>query len=219
VLRGAILDRYLAHGGAPVLGFPTTDDVAAADGGAKADLQGGAVYWSSATGRHVVRGQHPGQVAEWGAESGALGYPTGDDAAAPNGGYLTTFRGGTVWWSPSDRREGAARRDPRALRRARAGPGPRLPDDGRRPGGRRRCQGRPAGRGGLLVLGDRAHVVRGHILARWREWGAESGALGYPTGDDGPRPSGGYLTTFRGGTGLGVAATGGEGVRGAILQR
>ena len=100
MLRGAILERYVAHGGPRVLGYPTTDDGPAAGGGAKAELQGGAIYWSSVTGAHVVRGDILARWRQLGAETGRLGYPTGDDAAVP-GGYRTDFRGGTIWWSPT----------------------------------------------------------------------------------------------------------------------
>ncbi len=99
VLRGAVLERYLASGGPQVLGFPTADE-GAVTGGAKAELQGGAVYWSKATGAHVVRGEILARWRQLGGETGRLGYPTGDDTAVP-GGYLTTFRNGTIWWSSS----------------------------------------------------------------------------------------------------------------------
>jgi len=202
-----------------VLGFPTTDDVAAAGGGAKADLQGGAVYWSSATGARVVRGNILAKWREWGAESGALGYPTGDDAAAPNGGYLTTFRGGTVWWSQPT---GAKVLRGAILERYVAHGGPRVlgyptTDDVAAANGGAKADLQ----GGAVYWSSAtgAHVVRGDILARWRQWGAESGALGYPTGDDAAAPNGGYLTTFRGGTVYWSASTGAKVVRGAILQR
>ena len=219
VLRGAILDRYLAHGGAPVLGFPTTDDVAAAGGGARAEVQGGAIYWSSATGAHVVRGNILARWRQWGAESGALGYPTGDDAAAPNGGYLTTFRGGTVWWSQPT---GAKVLRGAILERYVAHGGPRVlgfptTDDVAAAGGGAKAEVQ----GGAIYWSSAtgAHVVRGEILARWRQWGAESGALGYPTGDDAAAANGGYLTTFRGGTVYWSQPTGAKVVRGAILER
>jgi uncharacterized protein with LGFP repeats len=219
VLRGAILDRYLAHGGAPVLGFPTTDDVAAANGGARAEVQGGAIYWSQATGAHVVRGNILAKWRQWGAESGALGYPTGDDAAAPNGGYLTTFRGGTVYWSPAT---GAKVVRGAILERYVAAGGPAAlgypsTDDVAAANGGARVELQ----GGAIYWSSTtgAHVVRGDILARWRQWGAESGALGYPTGDETAGPDGGYLTTFRGGTVYWSPGTGAAVVRGAILER
>jgi uncharacterized protein with LGFP repeats len=219
VLRGAILDRYLAHGGAQVLGFPTTDDVAAANGGAKAELQGGVIYWSSATGAHVVRGDILAKWRQWGAESGRLGYPTGDDAAAPGGGYLTTFRGGTVWWS---RTTGAKVLRGAILDRYIAHGGPGVlgyptTDDGPAANGGAKAEVQ----GGVIYWSSAtgAHVVRGDILATWRRWGAESGALGYPTGDDTAAPNGGYLTTFRGGSVYWSPSTGAKVLRGAILQR
>ncbi|WP_100497668.1 hypothetical protein [Geodermatophilus chilensis] len=219
VLRGAVLDRYLAHGGAPVLGFPTTDDVAAAGGGAKAEVQGGAIYWSSATGAHVVRGDILAKWRQWGAESGALGYPTGDDAAAPNGGYLTTFRGGTVYWSPVT---GAKVVRGAILQRYVAAGGPAAlgypsTDDVAAANGGAKVELQNGAIYWSSATG--ARVVRGNILAKWRQWGAESGALGYPTGDDAAAPNGGYLTTFRGGTVYWSPATGARVMRGAILER
>jgi uncharacterized protein with LGFP repeats len=199
VMGQAISQRYSAHGGPRVLGFPTTDQVAAAGGGAKVELQGGAIYWSSATGAHVVRGDILAKWRQWGAESGALGYPTGDDAAAPGGGYLTTFRGGTIWWSKAT---GAKVMRGAILERYVAHGGPRVlgypkTDDVPAAGGGAKVELQ----GGAIYWSSAtgAHVVRGEILARWRQLGAETGRLGYPSGDDTAVP-GGYRTDFRGGT-------------------
>jgi uncharacterized protein with LGFP repeats len=99
MLRGAILDRYVATGGSKVLGFPTADDgPTSANNGAWAPVQGGAVYWSAATGAHVVRGALLARWWQLGGIGGPLGYPTGDDAAVP-GGFTTAFAGGALFWS------------------------------------------------------------------------------------------------------------------------
>jgi uncharacterized protein with LGFP repeats len=84
-----------------VLGYPLADDGGTADGtGALVRLQGGVVYWSARTGAHVVRGAILERWRQLGAQTGPLGYPTGDDVAVP-GGFRTDFAGGAVYWSPS----------------------------------------------------------------------------------------------------------------------
>jgi uncharacterized protein with LGFP repeats len=199
LLHGAVLRRYVAHGGPKVLGFPTTEQVAAAGGGAKVELQGGAIYWSEATGAHVVRGDILAKWRQWGAESGKLGYPTGDDTAAANGGYLTTFRGGTIYWSPNTRAK--VLRGP-ILARYVAHGGPRVLGYPMTNSVAAAAGGTKAELQGGAIYWSKvtgAHVVRGDILARWRQLGAETGRLGYPTGDDTAVP-GGYRTDFRGGT-------------------
>ncbi|MGR6965916.1 hypothetical protein ACU610_15760 [Geodermatophilus sp. URMC 61] len=219
VMRGAILQRYVAAGGPQVLGYPTTDDVGAANGGAKVELQGGAIYWSAATGAHVVRGGLLEKWRSWGAESGVLGYPTEDEAAGPNGGYLSTFRGGTVYWSPST---GVRVMRGAILQRYVAAGGPQVlgypttDDVGAANGG-----AKVELQGGAIYwsAATGAHVVRGGLLEKWRSWGAESGVLGYPTEDEAAGPNGGYLSTFRGGTVYWSPSTGVRVMRGAILQR
>jgi uncharacterized protein with LGFP repeats len=205
MVRGSLLQRYDAAGGPRVLGFPVADE-RAVRGGAAVELQGGAIYWSSATGAHVVRGDILAKWRQWGAESGSLGFPTGDDTAAPNGGYLTTFRGGTVYWSTSTRAK-ALRGSILSRYLAHGGPkvlGYPTTDDVPAAGG-----AKAELQGGAIYWSQAtgAHVVRGDILARWRQLGAEAGRLGYPTGDDTAVP-GGSRTDFRGGAIYRSQATG-----------
>ncbi len=217
VVRAAVLRRYLANGGPQVLGFPTTEEVAAAAGGSRLELQGGAVYWSSGTGAHVVRGEILARWRQLGAESGPLGYPTGDDTAVA-GGYQTAFRNGTIYWSHAT---GAKVVRAAILRRYVAAGGPQAL------GFPTADESRAADGGAKVELQDGAvywspatgaHVVRGEILARWRQLGAESGRLGYPTGDH-TSVAGGYQTTFGNGTVYWSPATGAKVVQAAILRR
>jgi uncharacterized protein with LGFP repeats len=183
-------------------------------------FQGGVIYWSRATDAHVVRGAILAHWRELGAQAGPLGYPTGDDAPAANGGYLTTFAGGTMYWGPATGAHmvrGALLAQYVAL----GGPpalGYPIDDDG----------GAAGGAGALVRLqggeiywsrSTGAHVVRGAILAKWHQLGAQLGPLGYPTGDDAAVGDGGYLTTFAGGTIYWSAATGAHMMRGALLAR
>ena len=96
VVRGAILERYVAAGGPAALGYPTTDDgPAPGDGGAKVALQGGAVYWSPATGAHVVVGEAADHYVELGETTSWLGYPTSDTEETPEGTH-TEFEHGVI---------------------------------------------------------------------------------------------------------------------------
>ncbi|MGY1682860.1 hypothetical protein [Geodermatophilus sp. SYSU D01176] len=217
LVRGAILERYVAAGGPGALGFPVADDGGTADGtGALVRLERGAVYWSSRTGAHVVFGAILARWRELGAQTGALGYPTSDELSVP-GGRVSHFAGGSVYWSPAT--------GPRLVRGAileryvaAGGPGALgfpVADDG----------GTADGTGALVRL-ERgavywssrtgAHVVFGAILARWRELGAQTGALGYPTSDELSVP-GGRVSHFAGGSVYWSPDTGAHAVRGGIL--
>ncbi|MHB8450215.1 MAG: GH25 family lysozyme [Mycobacteriales bacterium] len=102
-VRGAILARYLASGGAAgQLGLPTTDErgVPAAAGARMNAFQGGQIYWSRHTGAHAVTGP---VLASWLREGGAGspdGLPTGDLAATAHGGESQSFRGGRFYLVP-----------------------------------------------------------------------------------------------------------------------
>ncbi|ADB76924.1 LGFP repeat protein [Geodermatophilus obscurus DSM 43160] len=219
MVRGAILQRYEAAGGPRALGFPIADDGGTADGtGALVRLQGGVIYWSARTGAHDVRGAILERWRSLGAQTGALGYPIGDDVAVP-GGWKTDFAGGSIYWSPST---GPRMVRGAILQRYEAAGGPRalgfpIADDGGTADGTGalvRLQG------GVIYWSARtgAHDVRGAILERWRSLGAQTGALGYPIGDDVAVP-GGWKTDFAGGSIYWSPSTGPRMVRGAILQR
>ena len=99
LVRGAIRDRWAANGWeVGPLGFPTTDEVALR-GGAATVFQGGSIYWSPATGAHVVRGAIRDGWAANGWEVGPLGYPTTDEVGLI-GGAVNHFQGGSIYWSP-----------------------------------------------------------------------------------------------------------------------
>ncbi len=206
----------MASGGPGVLGFPTTDEGAAGSGGAKVDLQGGAIYWSKETGAHVVRGQILARWRQLGAETGRLGYPTGDDTAV-SGGYQTTFRGGAVYWSKAT---GAKVLHGVIMRRYVASGGPKALGFPTTEVAAVKGGAKAELQGGAIYWSSAtgAHVVRGQILARWRQLGGETGRLGYPTGDD-TAVSGGYVTAFRNGTIYWSSSTGAKVVRGAIARR
>ena len=58
-------------------------------------LKGGTIYWSEATGAHVVHGVIGDKWGEAGHEAGKLGYPTSDETAE-GGAIKQTFQHGTI---------------------------------------------------------------------------------------------------------------------------
>jgi uncharacterized protein with LGFP repeats len=201
VLRGVVRDAWAAAGWErSALGYPTTDVVVTPDGkGQYSYFQGGAVYWSQATGAHVLRGPVLDAWTRTGWEQGSLGYPTRDVTVPPDGtGSFAYFQNGAVYWSPAT---GA-----HVLR------GPVLDAWGAN-GWERGALGYPTTdvtvppdgkgafahfEGGSIYWSPTtgAHALRGAVLQAWAGTGWEKGRLGYPT-SDAQRVSGGTRTDFQ----------------------
>ncbi|MGY1719544.1 hypothetical protein ACI8AG_10925 [Blastococcus sp. SYSU DS0552] len=101
VVRGAIHSTWMDNGGVRgSLGYPRTSDALVPGGGGYVvDFEYGAVYWSPATGTKIVRGAILDAYRAAGGPA-VLGFPTTSDARAPGGqGYMTSFQGGTIYWS------------------------------------------------------------------------------------------------------------------------
>jgi stage II sporulation protein D len=99
-VRGAIRDRWTTSGWeSGFLGYPRTDEIRLA-GGAYEAFEGGAVYWSPASGAHSIRGAIRDAWARQGWETGRLGYPTSDEYAVA-GGRRSDFQGGSITWTPT----------------------------------------------------------------------------------------------------------------------
>ncbi|GAB7189438.1 hypothetical protein NUM3379_01440 [Kineococcus sp. NUM-3379] len=99
-VRGLIREKWGSVGWeAGYLGYPTTTE-APVRGGAFTHFQGGSVYWSPATGAHVVRGAIRQAWAGQGWESGRLGFPMSDEYDVP-GGRRSDFQGGDIVWTPA----------------------------------------------------------------------------------------------------------------------
>ncbi len=97
VVHGAIGEKYGELGTATsALGFPRSNEIAIR-GGAFQQFEKGNIYWSAATGAHVVL--YGDIFDEWGKrgfEQGELGWPTSDMAAIPAGGLTIDFQRGTI---------------------------------------------------------------------------------------------------------------------------
>ncbi|MDQ0258654.1 uncharacterized protein with LGFP repeats/L,D-peptidoglycan transpeptidase YkuD (ErfK/YbiS/YcfS/YnhG family) [Sinomonas atrocyanea] len=179
---GAIRARWAAAGAAGgLLGYPTTDEVPIRSGGVYQLYQGGAIYWSPATGAHTSRGAIRAEYAAAGWENGFLGYPTTDEVPIRSGGVYQLYQGGAILWSPAS----GAHTSGGAIRGAWAATGY---ENG--PLGYPTTDELPIRSGGVYQLyqggamywspGTGARASRGGIRAVWAGTGYENGSLGYP---------------------------------------
>ena len=85
-----------------LLGLPTSDEVnvPGVPGARMNTFQGGVIYWSPATGAHVVYGAIGGLYNSLGGPTSFLGLPISDEQSIP-GGRVSYFQNGTIVWSPS----------------------------------------------------------------------------------------------------------------------
>ncbi|MCZ2829738.1 N-acetylmuramoyl-L-alanine amidase [Modestobacter sp. VKM Ac-2986] len=191
------------------LGYPTTDTVVLPGGGRFVHFQGGSVYWTAATGAHVVRGAVRDAWARSGWEGGLLGHPTGEELSLAAGGSLQQFERGSVYASPATGARAVAQELFPAWGAAGWEYGPLgypTTDTVVLPGGGRfvHFQG-----GGSVywTAATGAHVVRGAVRDAWARYGWEGGRLGYPVSEVRPLSDGGAEQDFQGGT-LRVSITG-----------
>ncbi|MGL4307235.1 MAG: LGFP repeat-containing protein [Mycobacteriaceae bacterium] len=97
-LSGELLTKYTALGGATgALGLPTGPAVDVA-GGKMVPFANGTVFFSEATGAHVVQGEILRVYTENGGPAGAYGFPTTDETVFGNG-WISEFKGGKIAWT------------------------------------------------------------------------------------------------------------------------
>ncbi|SPF69151.1 LGFP [Propionibacterium ruminifibrarum] len=104
VAASEISAKYESYGGASSrLGQPTSKEVCGLRrGGCYQNFQGGAIYWSEATGAHVSVGSIRGKWVSLDSHRGFLGYPTSDEVCGlKGGGCYQSFEGGQIHWSPA----------------------------------------------------------------------------------------------------------------------
>jgi uncharacterized protein with LGFP repeats len=185
-MTGAILPAYLRLSGHLVLGLPTTDTTAGANGGRYNLLTGGrGFYWSSATGAHYVAGTIHTRYRAMGADKSSYGYPTTDQGRVTNGTY-NKFKSGAIYAKngrPAYSLSGAILSKWTAL----GGVGGRL----KFPTANMLRTGDGRGyydnfEGGQIYWSSAtgAHSVTGGIRLRWRALGAERSYLGFPSTDE-----------------------------------
>jgi hypothetical protein len=103
VVWGAIAARYLDEGGADgPWGYATghTEPVDGA-GGAEGQFVNGAAFWSQLTDVRLLYGAVLLRYRDEGGPAGALGWPTSDIVAAPDGRESATFERGTITYDPA----------------------------------------------------------------------------------------------------------------------
>jgi len=159
------------------------------NGGCYQAFQGGTVYYSPATGSHMVRGAIFATWAKQRYETGPLGYPTTDEdctvGMTGKVGCWQTYQGGTLAWSDAT----GTQQLTGAIAGAWLAAGGPASEAGNPVGGQT-CGLARGGcyqgfQGGTVYSGPPGvHMVRGAIFGIWGSRGYEAGALGYPTSEE-----------------------------------
>ncbi|WP_161974728.1 LGFP repeat-containing protein [Piscinibacter terrae] len=99
-VHGSILDKYIAQGAERgPLGYPTTDELATPAGSGRYNhFQRGSIYWSYVSGAHIVAGAIRDRWAVLGWEQSWLGLPTSDEKDYADGGRVSEFQHGNIYW-------------------------------------------------------------------------------------------------------------------------
>ncbi len=224
-----ISSYYSQLGGAgSYLGSPIDNEHAIAGGDAQ-DFVGGSIFWSPATGAHVVHGAILGRYLALGGPAGILGFPLTDETAGSDGvGRFNNFSGyGSIYWTPSSGAwsiHGSIRDHWKALGAERGPLGyPTSDETATADGiGRYNTFNGGGGSGGSIYWTPSIGVwsIHGSIRDHWIALGAERGPLGYPTSDETATADGiGRYNTFNGGGGGAIywtPTTGSWSVHGAI---
>lgn len=101
-IYGAIRAKWAELGWERQVGYPVTDETGTPDGVGRFNhfSNGGSIYWTPATGAHHVYGAIRERWSALGWETGYLGYPTTDEMDFPEGGRITEFEHGAIYWWP-----------------------------------------------------------------------------------------------------------------------
>lgn len=103
MVEGSIRAKYRGLGEAEhYLGFPTSDETAGILGSRRSTFQGGAIYYSAATGSVDVHRTFYRYYDALGANASRLGLPTGSQrAGAVAGSQVQPFQRGSLYWRSS----------------------------------------------------------------------------------------------------------------------
>jgi uncharacterized protein YkwD len=168
------------------------------DDGILQNFQKGTIYWSKATGAHIVRGAILSAWGKTGWESGRLGYPKTDEIAIA-GGVYQEFQKGTIYWSSSTGAHvmvGAVKSKWQSLGGVTSDLGYPTSSENSIKGGVYQTF-----KGGVIYYSSvtGAHVSKGAIRTAYRSVGYENGRLGYPTTDE-YKISNGVKQDYQGGS-------------------
>ncbi|WP_236796624.1 choice-of-anchor D domain-containing protein [Amycolatopsis sp. GM8] len=196
-----ITDYYNQLGGArgSVLSDPVSAQYPTANGGEAQDFRGGTIYWSAATGPHVVMGAILTEYKAVGGPASSLGYPVTDEQGTPDGvGRYNHFTGGggaSIYWTPNTGAhsiQGQIRAKWAALGWETGPLGYPVTDELTTPDGVGRFNhfSRADGASIYWTPNTGAHSIQGQIRAKWAALGWETGPLGYPVTDEQGTPDG-----------------------------
>lgn len=203
LVAGAIGGNYQQNGGpGGPLGMPTSNEMALSNGGRYNTFEHGSIYWSPASGAHMVQGPILDKWGSLGWEVGVLGYPTSDPRPMTSGsGTAQDFQVGSIYATNGEVFEvqGLIRDKYREMDAESGVLGALKSDEKTTPNG--------AGKYSVFDGGNiywspatGAWAVRnGKIFDAWGDKGWEGGELGFPTGDQ-HKVQGGIAQDFERGT-------------------
>lgn len=200
IKNGSVLDVYRKQGSEKgKLGYPTGPETALANGGVYQSFQGGAIYWSAATGTHLNMGSVRAAYAATGYEQGFLGMPTSGEVGIKEGGVYQSFQGGAIYWSPTT----GAHANSGGIRTAYANTGWENGRLGYPTTGEIRIKdggSYQSFQGGTIYWSAATgpQINAGRIREAYASQGWENGRLGFPTTGEYPVP-GGTEQSFQGG--------------------
>lgn len=215
---GAIYWKYTQSKGPDGhLGLPTSDETAV-QGGRSNAFENGRIYWSGATGPHVVGGAVLARYAVLGGPESPLGLPVTDEQDAPQSARMNGFQGGAVYWSASTGSNavyGAIAVKYAALGNAAGWLGLPTSSESDTAGGRFSTF-----QGGRIYWSAATgpQSVRGAILATWLRYGGSGGPIGMPTTDE-TDVAGGKQGSFTAGDVYWSPATGASVLAGAAATK
>jgi beta-N-acetylhexosaminidase len=190
---GAIEEHYLQLGGGASFLGAAVGPLGSVAGGAEQDYEGGAIFWSAATGAWSVRGAILQHYRALGGPAGVLGFPVTDETTTPDGvgryDHFAGSGGASIYWTPSTGAwsvQGAIRAHWAALGWELGPLGYPTSDETGVPDGIGRFT-TFGGSGGSAVYwtsATDAHEVQGAIYQRWLTTGGATGSLGYPVSDE-----------------------------------
>jgi uncharacterized protein with LGFP repeats len=208
-LTGPVLAKYLAFGGHAKLGPPTSDTASTPDGAGQYNHfvnngNVGSIYFTTATGAHVLYGEIRKRWVALDYERG-LGYPTTDEAGTPDGvgRYNHFVKGanvGSIYYTNATGAHalyGEIRKKFAALDYER-GLGYPTTDEAGTPDGVGRYNHFSLGHSIYYTVATGAHAVKGEIRKRWAALGWERSYLHYPRTDE-YVTNGVYRSDFQGG--------------------
>jgi uncharacterized protein with LGFP repeats len=210
-----MLPAWWSSGGATgTLGYPVASSSAVSGGRATA-FQGGSVYWSSATGGHVLSGAILSRYWAVGGTTGVMGFPT-SDVMPTSSGTAASFQGGSIYASAGS---GSAAVENELLPAWWGSGGVDGPlgwpvaDTASVGGGKT-----SAFQGGSAYWSSASgsHWLAGDILARYQTLNGPTGYLGFPISDV-VTASSGKAAAFHGGSIYSSSATGAHAIANDIL--